>query len=148
MNREIKFRAFIQSNKEMRKVETIYLEDEYVSVYDGDFQLGNAIKIKNSDCELMQFTGLKDKYSKEIYEGDVLKCYDYSALDQDWNLDKIHIGVIEWTAPQFSLKIPGKQIYDTPSVKQKANDVFLDYWDNAEHVEVIGNIYENPELLN
>ena len=88
-----------------------------------------------------------DKTEKIIFEGDIVKCYDYSAIDNAWSLDKIHIGVIEYTSPCYSLKIPGKLIYDTPCVKSWGKPVYLDYWCNAENLEVIGNIHDNPELL-
>lgn len=68
---------------------------------------------------LMQFTGLKDAKGKEIFEGDVVKCLDGYSATVSW--DDKHAG---W-------------------------DPFGSYegaeWDKS--VEIIGNIYENPELL-
>jgi len=66
--------------------------------------------VNGEDIDLVQYTGLKDKNGKEIYEGDVMKNYDY------------HFFVVEWN-------------------KKNAR------WDNCFGREVIGNIYENPELL-
>ncbi len=96
---------------------------------------------------LLQLTGLNDKRGKYIYEGDILKCWDSSAKDVTWGLDKIHIGIIEYTPNCYSLKVPGKLIYDGGAVKQWEKDTYLDSWCNAENIEVIGNIYENPELI-
>lgn len=76
---------------------------------------------------IMQFTGLTDKSGKEIYEGDILKC--------NWNDDRypIHnIGPVEWNEREACWKLG-----EGGTAK-----------DDAEaHFEVIGNIYENPELL-
>lgn len=94
-----------------------------------------------------QFTGIEDKNGIEIFENDILKCYDYSALDETWLLDKIHTGIIEWTSPIYTLRVPGKIVYDTPCVKSYSEDVYLNYWDNSENKEVLGNIHETPELL-
>ena len=65
---------------------------------------------------LMQYTGLKDKNGKEIYDGDILKNEDYNRTR-----------VMEWE-----------------------NDVVpfcFDYYESPGDWEIIGNIYENPELL-
>jgi len=95
-----------------------------------------------------QFIGMFDKSEREIYEGDILNCYDNAAKDITWGFDKEHIGVIENTPPCYSLKIPGKLIYDTPCIKRRENDVYLSDWCNAENIEIIGNIHEHPHLLN
>lgn len=94
-----------------------------------------------------QFIGMMDRSEQDIYEGDILKCYDNAAKDATWGLDKEHVGVIENTPPCYSLKIPGKLIYDTPCVKRRENDIYLSDWCNAENIEVLGNIHDNPELL-
>lgn len=95
-----------------------------------------------------RFINMVDKSEKKIFEGDIVNCYDNSAKDNDWGLDKMHVGVVTETPPCYSLKIPGKLIYDTPAVKQWKDDIYLDKWCNAENIEVIGNIHDNPELLN
>lgn len=80
---------------------------------------------------IMQFTGLHDKNGKEIYDGDICKWSSwFLGSYQEINGDKI-ISLVEWSNKK------GKWF-----VK---NDV----WDLGIYsdIEVIGNIYENPELL-
>ena len=75
------------------------------------------------DVELMQYTGLKDKNGKEIYEGDIYHQGDKNILY-----------VVAW----HDTGLTGKQI--------RANSYAgLGYW--KERIKVIGNIYENPNLL-
>ena len=69
----------------------------------------------------MQYSGLRDKTTKKIYEGDILKHEDG------------RLSVIEYDAPHFVLRHNPVGDSDFPSKK----NVF----------EIIGNIYENPELL-
>lgn len=116
MKRVIKFRAWDSINKEM------------IYPIDGDFfsNKKSSADIFNSwGDEAMQFIGTHDNTGKEIYEGDKVSCYD--------NDSKEHVGVIEYMAPKFCLRI---------------GDIYLSDWANAENIIVIGNIYENPELLN
>lgn len=167
MNREIKFRAWVPSIKTMLCDISIY-PDGMIGIDEDDFkeQLNPAYEfdgehvrtkisedgesgydyvltlntgedwvwIDKDEYDLMQYTGLKDKNGKEIYEGDIVKCWDDSAITKkyEWGLDKIHVGVIKYNPPHFSLVI---------------EDIQLIHWSSAENIEIIGNIYENPELL-
>ncbi len=78
--------------------------------------------------ELMQFTGLKDKNGVEIYEGDIIKWFVY---------DLIREGIVQY--------IDNYGGYDMKHFKDDYH-VCCD-WLRGDY-EVIGNIYENPELIN
>ena len=75
---------------------------------------------------IMQYTGLKDNNDKEIYEGDILKKYSF----QNW--DPEHLTEVKF--------IKGAFMCETP--KGLREDIV---WPN--HHEIVGNIYENPDLL-
>jgi uncharacterized phage protein (TIGR01671 family) len=77
---------------------------------------------------IMQFAGLLDKNGKEIYEGDIIK----------WGFGDTLIGRIEWSKTHFKWDIRLLEVYKSP-------DGLKDFW--SDRIEVIGNIYENPELL-
>ncbi len=83
----------------------------------------------------MQFTGLKDKNGKEIFEGDVLKWKDYGRRSY-------RIYLIIWSEENAT--------FDLDTIKDSSRNSVPDdriYRTDTE-AEIIGNIYENPELLN
>jgi len=113
MAREIKFRAWIKSVKAMSDWNTILKEcDRFSLLHDANF-------------ELMQFTGLKDKTGKEIYEGDIVKTKAEQA------------GVCEWGELK---NMTGFVFYVPGTMGEYFNPELCEF-------EVIGNIYENKELL-
>jgi len=120
--REIKFRAWDLVNKKMIRNPHIIFPDE-----DGFYLVENVLKRKiRSDLEiqLMQYTGLKDKNGKEeVYQDDLMK-------------DLLHIYRVVWMecSARFLLI----------DVKEYMNQL------SAEAIKLlpkIGNIYENPELM-
>lgn len=137
----IKFRAWDKRRKEMWKVATLHIEDEYAdlfktNIYEKPFYNPWA---KFEDLILMQSTGLKDKNGVEIFEGDVVR-YTWDMLS-DVNATekgkKVRISKVFWSDWRASWAV-GK--------KSCNNDLFR-YARNGNTVEVIGNIYTNPELL-
>lgn len=139
MNRPIKFRVWDTKREVVADVAIIHFDakegyvivtDEYV--WNEDPETGEAeCQIMLSDCELMQYTGLKDKNGKEIYEGDILKLYFEEDKLEDWF----------W----LSLKDEERErgyVY----LEVKYPEIFAQAL--PDDFEVIGNIYENPELLN
>jgi len=124
--REIKFRAWDKYFKEFSltvNVEAYKLSLDYPDRY-----------------VLMQFTGLKDKNGKEIYEGDIVRYRIYYTnffrTKPNSNHHDEHIGIVEWRNDSACFWINGKTWTEFDWIKIIAS------------VKVIGNIYENPELLN
>lgn len=91
----------------------------------------------------MQSTGLKDKNGKEIYEWDVIKRDDKSN-GKWWRFAVVEI------APDIQFNC--SSIKEVDWIKNSADCVFryghFAYRDTENYLEVIGNIYETPELLN
>lgn len=119
--REIKFRAWDSNANEMyQDVGTLPMSADHYSRIAGD---GLAYRHDNPKIELMQYTGLKDRNGVEIYEGDF-----GTGIDRNGNPFS---GVVFWKDGGFRIK--------THDSKHGEPLFFFK--------EVIGNIYENPELL-
>lgn len=125
--REIKFRAWDKMEKKFADY-GFSVDFEDGSIYDDN-------QVSMNEVELMQYTGLKDKNGKDIYEGDVVQ--------EDIRRDKRSKPIMRWSVVVYSEK--GMFIVEClPKSLRQWNEL---YKENDE-VEVIGNIYENPELLN
>ena len=124
--REIKFRAWDKKRKEMLHKPILFPKRE------GG---GQAVSGNGNQYELMQFTGLKDKNGKEIYEGDIVKWGHHCEWCKE---EPIRIAEVQF-APDIQFKT---LIYDEPFRFGS-----FAYKDTYKHLEIIGNIYENPELL-
>lgn len=126
MNREIKFRIWDIENKKMLKVQELDFEPTFY---------GGRIAIRpdqyndyfdTEDMILMQYTGLHDKNGKEIYEGDIVGDNKIKWIVK-WN--KHRMG--------FSLYPTTEQLYDEMPINVE----------NKLGFKILGNIYDNPELL-
>ena len=133
--REKKFRAWDKKSKKMREVVAIvYWSQVDIEKQDGSLKLVNLIGrncIENKsivisreigEFELMEYIGLRDRNGKEICEGDIIK-YGRTMFR------------IEFWDCSFAMTAIDK--ISTARLSQ----------DYKSHIEVIGNIYENPELL-
>lgn len=139
--REIKFRAYDKKRECIKDVinidfntNKIYCVGDYTFLYNGKF-------------ELIQYTGLKDKNGVEIYDGYILQ-YNDCFLDNTKPLLNIkHIGRIEATDGGFVFV---RQYWWNdpfyPEMGEALADMQTKSWIRS-NCEVIGNIYENPELL-
>ncbi|MEK3729676.1 YopX family protein [Lysinibacillus sp. FSL W8-0953] len=134
--REIKFRAWDYNNECIIPWEKITLEKDEgentfsVVVFDG------AVGDHFDDFPYMQYTGLKDKNGKEIFEGDIVEYNDFNSLRTGGHAeDKIIVGKVTFGCGMWMVE-----------EKNCGHDLYEGLV-NDEELEVIGNIYENPEML-
>lgn len=91
--------------------------------------------------EVMQYTGLKDKNRKEIFESDIVKCVDKNSGIE-------FIAIVEFGNPNGEYNW-GWQLRHIKGDKPNLDILlWVEMEDSGATCEVIGNIYENPELLN
>ena len=139
--REIKFRAWNKSKKEWIEDFSFVGGDWWIDEYKND-SLENKRPFENS--ELMQYTGLKDKNGKEIYEGDIVIHGNNTGVPKRQY-------IIEWKDGMFICQYPPKDEtdYEMSYVDDKDNHKALRSYAsfNGAIIEVIGNIYENSEEL-
>lgn len=130
MNREIKFRIFDKYTKIMSKPFEISELTDWDIIWSDRFYDQDEV----SFCDLiwMQFTGLKDRNGTEIYEGDIIQ------INHPFRRRK-YTGKVFFSDGQFNGEGFYFSHYDTP------NNCFSE---GLEYIEVIGDIYQNPELLN
>lgn len=120
---KLKFRAWLKKRQEMdNEIDHIsWLEDELYCIGDGITYMVSA-----EDLVLMQSTGLVDKNGKEIFEGDIVK------MSKDVYSEPTYYEVVRHYGGAYRLES-----------KQHGCELWLRHTD----CKVVGNIYENPELL-
>jgi uncharacterized phage protein (TIGR01671 family) len=90
----------------------------------------------HNDTPVMQSTGLHDKNGKEIYESDVVRFFDGKIISTEngMDVDEIYnIGAFEWDETRMGWYVTNRDSVEMEEI--------------SEDIEVIGNLYENPELL-
>lgn len=126
MSREIKYQAWISELNKMVQVVSHNFEVGGTHFKD----LNGREYFINKGVILREYTGLKDKDGKEIFEGDVLHAKGFWGIYIVWDKENARFGILntDWVVSQGHItKMP---IFELSSV-----------------YEIVGNIYENPELL-
>lgn len=130
--REIKFRAWDENKLTLTNYQIVdgmlHFMDKYTGVWIRDDE--------QKRFKLMQYTGLKDKNGKEIYEGDIVSFED-AECDAEGYHDNVFLnrGVVSYDEVSMCYSFSNRQTVDM-------EDLYI-----PTDAEIIGNIYENPDLL-
>jgi len=142
MKREIKFRVWTGQKMEYN-IMAGFIGAFYVQGMDekDSASMNPYNTIYPEDTPVMQFTGLKDKNGKEIYEGDVLKYTQHPGYIME---DSIMVVKFNSSNGSFGYNILGSMFPEVIMPFSQHDEVQEDV---LNHCEVIANIYETPELL-
>ena len=139
--REIKFRAWSKSGKfwiNLNGFDIVFIECELKGSVYCVYEQGVIESYPIEDVELMQYTGLKDKNGKEIYEGDMLNRISYPP-DKSGNYDSV---------PSFRKDNMIQVGFNDGCFTGDGAHLWRFISDGAKtDYEIIGNIHENPELI-
>lgn len=139
-----RYRAWIKTEKRMffsDDILTIDYENEEIVTQQVYFENGlpddrDIYCYDFDDIKLMQSTGLKDKNGKEIFDGDIVRTTRFLGRADEiggfYEYEKDYVGVVK--------VLEGSWVIDTGIVAVRL-------WSEIDESEVLGNIYENPELL-
>ena len=144
--REIKFRAWDKSNKRWLTMDDFGQHICYAAFGCDDKGL-DTVRLggtrEDEDIEWLQYTGLLDKNGKEIYEGDVLCIPEYPTESNP--MGESSLGVVRFMHGAF-----GWEMLDYKGQPTGQFDTFMGwngYVDTLQEEEIIGNIYETPDLI-
>lgn len=130
--RERKFRAWDSERKEMARVINLDTEDCDVRLIDEN--CGRWTTVYPYIATVMEYTTMKDNNNKEIYEGDIVEFLDSSESTDSYERDEFwNVGKVFWNTERLGFDVSNRCDVD-------AEDVWTD-------IRVIGNIFENPKLL-
>lgn len=131
--REIKFRAWDKNTNSMTDVTTLDFGTSGAECMVDSSGINLDIK---GECELMQYTGLKDKNGVEIYEGDYVNVTGEG--------EHLFSSEVKWFGdrgyPAFDIEAPRTFYFDSNVLSCISNV-------SEYEIEVIGNKFDNPELL-
>lgn len=132
--KSLNFRAWIKAEHRMTKVhEVTYIDGELHYIFDDDCDYYTVDEFK-----LMQSTGLKDVLDREVYEGDII----VTPFEEDGLL----VVYLDTTAGMYvkNLLSGNIQFIDDPGSLEELKELKDEL---SQNIEIKGNIYENPELL-
>ncbi len=136
MSREIKFRVWSKTLGKYRQLDETSNDQGLGMLFEVKKGIGsNVTSICYSIGDVLeQFTGLKDRNGKDIYEGDILAWHSNIYRKQDW------IGLVKYRGAGFVVQESSRS-FSTPEWLDCACRK------DANIIEAIGNIHENTELL-
>lgn len=137
--REIKFRVYDKTG------------GYYIAILDNDcFSIKQVariileLEVLKHKYVIEQDTGLKDKNGKEIYEGDIVE----ALIDGVWAIDNsLSFGKVKWKLEVIYNDIRFMDVFRVIGSKNAPDRIYYLFDKELSELEVIGNIHENPELL-
>ena len=126
-----RYRVWMKSLKWMCDVTNISFDSKFVDIcQQGDTERYTEMSVEFDEITLMQSTGLFDKNGKEIFEGDVVR----QVRTQPTTENEVIIGVVTM--------LEGAWL-----IMNDCEKLASDLWSETDENEIIGNIYENKDIL-
>lgn len=134
MNDRFKFRAWNKTAKIMKEVSQLNFSEEQMGNLPNDSSKCTVHLCWQPSMIIMQCTGLKDRNGKLIYEGDIVRTWKFST-------GVTKLSVIVWNETRCGFRLCDIDNYRRGIYRYPQSMV------NVTTIEALGNVYENPELL-